>query len=109
MAQPSHFSTGTPLSNNNRTRHQESLFSDPAREKLDQRRRKFADDMAHAAVPVDKDEFCNAFFPAPTDPAILEQKPKLTENPFAELLKADRPLEIVVRRLFVSHSLQCPL
>ncbi|PIL32477.1 hypothetical protein GSI_05180 [Ganoderma sinense ZZ0214-1] len=100
MTKPPHFSTGTPISNTNRTRYQESLFSDPDREKLDQRRRKFADDMAHAAVPANKDEFCKAFFPAPTDPAVLEQKLKLTENPFAALLEANKLLEADVRRLF---------
>ena len=95
MSQP----TGTPISTSTRTRDQESLFSD--REKLDQRRRKFADDMAYAAVPATNDEFCEAFFPAPTDSDILKQKPKLTENPFAALKDAEKLLEAVVRRLFV--------
>ncbi|KAM5541530.1 hypothetical protein V8D89_004720 [Ganoderma adspersum] len=101
MTQPPHFQTGTPIGNGNRTRDQESLFSDPKREDLDQRRRKFADDMAHAAVPAKKDDFCNAFFPEPTDPATLKQKPKLTENPFAALKEENLKLvEATVRRLF---------
>ncbi|PIL32460.1 hypothetical protein GSI_05162 [Ganoderma sinense ZZ0214-1] len=100
MTKPPQFLTGTPISNSTRTRDQASLFSEPKREDLTERRRKFADDMAHAAVPADKDEFCKAFFPAPTDPAVLEQKPKLTENPFAALLEANKLLEADVRRLF---------
>lgn len=103
MTETPHFYTGTPISNSTRTRDEQSLFSDPKREDLDQRRRKFADDMAHAAVLAEKGEFCDAFFPPPTDPAVLDRKPKLKNNPFANLKEADKLKEADVRARFVSH------
>ena len=106
MTQPPHFQTGTPIGNGNRTRDQESLLSELKRENLDQRRRKFADDMAHGAVHAEKDDFCKAFFPAPTDPDVLKQKPKLTANPFAALAEENvKLLEATIRRIFVSFIL----
>ncbi|KAI1784512.1 hypothetical protein LXA43DRAFT_210690 [Ganoderma leucocontextum] len=41
--------------------------------------------MAHAAVLAEKEEFCDAYFPVPSNPD--QPKPVLKANPFAELAK----------------------
>ncbi|PIL32451.1 hypothetical protein GSI_05153 [Ganoderma sinense ZZ0214-1] len=52
---------------------------------LSQYRAHLADDMAHAAVLADKQTFCDAYFPIPSDPTPNKPKPVLHESPFVKL------------------------
>ncbi|TBU26656.1 hypothetical protein BD311DRAFT_667049 [Dichomitus squalens] len=100
MTDTLHFVTGTPLSHGSRTRDEQSILADLAREQLDQRRRKFADDMAHKAVHAEQTEFFDAFFPNPQNTSDTPSRPQLHDNPFAALSDAEKPNEAVVRAAF---------
>ena len=67
---------------------------------MSQRRRKFADDMAHNAVLAEQDEFIDAFFPVPK--SLIGRIPRPRHNPFASLSKAQKMKEADVRDAFVS-------
>ena len=100
MADTFYFSTGTPLSKKSRTRDEQSLLSGLGGEPVSQRRRKFADDMAHNAVLAEQDEFIDAFFPISNHYAGTIPLP--LDNPFASLSDADNMIEAKVREAFVS-------
>ncbi|EJF59452.1 hypothetical protein DICSQDRAFT_172049 [Dichomitus squalens LYAD-421 SS1] len=100
MTDTLHLVTGTPLSHGSRTRDEQSILADSNREQLDQRRRKFADDMAHKAVHAEQTEFFDAFFPNPKNTSDTPSRPQLHENPFAALSDAEKLNEAVVRAAF---------
>ena len=107
MADTIHFVTGTPLSNTSRTRDEESLLSGLKDGPIEQRRHKFADDMAHSAVLAEQDEFIDAFFPVSDD--FDGSIPQPRRNPFALLSKANKMKESQVRAEFVSGGYETQL
>lgn len=66
--------------------HTHSLgTAEEGRQDLQQYRAQLADDMAHAAILTDREKFCNAYFPTPSNPTPNKPRPILDENPFAKL------------------------
>ncbi len=96
----------TPLSKGRANGHHARSLGTPeeGRGDLDQYRAQIADDMAHAAVLAEIDEFCDKYFPTHTNPD--KPKPKL-KNPFKRIKKLEKLKgnEATIRAEFVSgHS-----
>ncbi|TBU51851.1 hypothetical protein BD310DRAFT_278720 [Dichomitus squalens] len=58
--------------------------------------------MAHNGVPAELIEFCDEFFPQPTQIATVKPKPTLDDNPFAALKDAEKLSEKTVRAAFAA-------
>ena len=94
----------TPLSKGRANSHHTHSLGTPeeARGDIKQYRAQIADDMAHAAVLVDHEEFCNVYFPNPANPSPNQPKPLLPDDgPFTEI-PGSMGSEAKLRMKFVS-------
>ena len=97
----------TPFSKGRANSHHTYSIGSPDNA-LKQYRAQIADDMAHAAVLAEVNDFCDKYFPVPSNPD--KPKPHL-EDPFAKLreLKKVKGNEAEIRAEFVSGRSLLPL
>ena len=77
----------TPFSKGRATGQHAYYLANPeeGRGVLAQYRAEIAEDMAHSAILVEKDEFCDQYFPVPSVPDPNKPRPTLPHNPFQPL------------------------
>ena len=95
----------TPFSKGRASGHHTHSLSTPeeGRGHLKQYRAEIAEDMAYAAVLAEKGDFCDQYFPVPSNPNPNKPKPVLDRNPF-EPLGYFRGSEAELSAQFVSGS-----